>query len=160
MDKSFLMPLGIGDDVADAILAEVERSTKAAVDEATSLIKAEFEEKLRASSEKAQRALLEQKLKFAIERELSKAGARNIKAAKAVLNYTYDGGDFEGTPAGLTEAVRSLAEAEPYLFGSDYAYSGRKALSFVGIAPAEESDDDFMASDLTYSEYLRLYGKS
>ena len=31
MDKSF-MPLGIGDDVADAILAEVERSTKAAVD--------------------------------------------------------------------------------------------------------------------------------
>ncbi|HOQ15067.1 MAG TPA: phage scaffolding protein [Bacillota bacterium] len=160
MDKSFLLSLGIGDDAADAILAEAERSIKAAVDEATSLIKAEFEEKLRAFSEEAKRSLLWQKLDFAIERELSKAGARNIKAAKAILNFTYDGGDFEGTPEGLTEAVRSLAEAEPYLFGSDYAYGGDKALSFVGISPAEESDDDFMASDLTYSEYLRLYGKN
>lgn len=160
MDRSFLTSLGIGDDVADAILVEAERCTKAAVDKATSFIKAEFEEKLRTSSEEAKRTLLQQKLDFAIERELSKAGARNIKAAKAVLNYTYDGGDFEGAPEGLTDAVRSLAEAEPYLFGSDYAYSGDKSLSFVGISPAEGSDDDFMASDLTYSEFLRLYVKN
>ncbi len=136
MTKDLLLEMGIDGEVADTLLGAIEAEIES--------FKAE-----------CVREGLNDKYSRAVTGALSLAGAKNLTAARSVLGYEWDGGDFETEPAGLSEAVTSLKASMPYLF-KDEKDEG-EAYSFVGISPVEEADGDIAPEELSYSEYMRLY---
>lgn len=136
MDKNFLLSIGIDENQADAVL----ESIRSELDELRSGIERE--------------GLLD-KYSRAVNSALTLAGAKNVTAARSVLDFDWDGGDFEAEPSGLTDAVSSLKASMPYLFSQATDCVG--SYSFVGISPVEEADGDIAPDELSYSEYMRLY---
>lgn len=138
MKIDFLIDLGIDPADAEIILAAVSEE----LDNVTSA----YEKKR-----------IEDKYRFAVESSLERAGARNTRAAAAVLIHEWDGRDFDGMPSGLSEAVLSLKDSMPFLFGADETATETTVYTFVGISPVEDSDGDAAPGELSYSEYMRLY---
>ncbi len=136
MNKDFLLGMGIGDEQADALLSAITSELES--------FKAE-----------CARENLRDKYSRAVNGALTLAGAKNVTAARSVLEFDWDGTDFESEPVGLAEAVASLKTSMPYLFSKE-TESG-DVYSFVGISPAEEADGDIAPEELSYSEYMRLY---
>ncbi len=138
MKLDFLTGLGIEPADAEAILAAVT-------------------EELDAAAKDYDRRRLQDKYDFAVCSMLERAGARNIRAASAVLSHDWDGYDFDGMPSGLSEAVLSLKESMPFLFGKGDEENEATVYTFVGISPAEDSEGETAPGELSYSEYMRLY---
>lgn len=138
MNIDFLIDLGIEPANAEIILA--------ALSEELDTVTSDYE-----------RRRLEDKYRFAVESALERAGARNTRAAAAVLSYEWDGDDFDGMPSGLSDAVLSLKDSMPFLFGSDETKNETTVYTFVGISPVDDSDDISDTGELSYSEYIRLY---
>lgn len=136
MDKNFLLSIGIDEKQADAVLES---------------IRCEFDE-FRPTLE---REGLSDKYSRAVNGALTLAGAKNVTAARSVLDFDWDGNDFEAEPSGLSDAVSSLKASMPYLFSQDTDCVG--GYSFAGISPVEEADGDIAPEELSYSEYMRLY---
>ncbi|MCD7747334.1 MAG: phage scaffolding protein [Firmicutes bacterium] len=138
MDIDYLLSLGIEGERADALLEAVNSELEAA-------------EKRRVSDKYAS----------TLDGLLKSAGALNVKAARAVLNYDFDGNDFDGIPDGLDEAVTLLKLEAPYLFESGGEISDeREIYTFVGISPAEACDGEVSGEDMTYSEFMRRSKKT
>ena len=147
MDMQFLLGLGIDEPTAAVILETAASET---------------DERLRTAGEGAEALRLRDKFGYALERSLEREGARNIRAARAALDYEWDGCDFEMYPVGLCDAVSKLKHDEPYLFfgGVSGIYETMPRCAFVGIVPVEPSDTDLdsdVTDGLSYSEYMRLY---
>lgn len=138
MNLDFLTELGIEPTQAEVILAAVA-------------------EELDAAASAYEKRRLEDKYDLAVNSVLERAGARSARAASAVLDYRWDGEDFDGIPSGLPEAVISLKESMPFLFGDGEEKNETTVYTFVGISPAEDSDGDADPGELSYSEYMRLY---
>ncbi len=137
MTREFLSEMGIDEETATALLEVIEHEI--------SDIKSEYI-----------RMGLSDKYSRAVFGALASAGAKNVTAARSVLEYEWDGDDFDSEPLGLSDAVTSLKTSMPFLF-KDETECG-EAYSFVGISPVEESDGDVSPDELSYSEYMRLYG--
>ncbi len=135
MTAEFLRSLGIEDEAAATIL---ER----------------FEKVISEITEMSEKKRLFDKYEAAVFSALKSAGAKNIRACRAVLSHEWDGGDFEISPSGLDGAVSELTKNMPYLFGSD---EGKHFYPLIGIVPAEAVDTDGGLERLSYSEYMRLY---
>lgn len=136
MNKDFLLEMGISEEHADALIDAITSEIEA--------LKTEF----------ARENLLD-KYSRAVHGALTLAGAKNVTAARSVLEFDWDGADFESAPVGLTDAVASLKSSMPYLFSSET--DGGETYSFIGISPAEEADAEIAPEELSYSEYMRLY---
>lgn len=136
MNKDFLLEMGIGEEHADAL-----------IDAINSEIEGFKTECLREN--------LLDKYSRAVHGALTLAGAKNVTAARSVLEFDWDGNDFDSEPVGLADAVASLKSSMPYLFSKETECG--EAYSFVGISPAEEADADIAPEELSYSEYMRLY---
>ncbi len=112
------------------------------------------------------------KIDTAVELALSAAKAKNIKAARALLNLEKAELDEDGTVKGLSEQIEKLAKAPDSGFLFD---TGTQKQNFKGFTPSESGDgkeggmtlDTFRkmtpAERYTYSvnhpeEYKKLYG--
>lgn len=136
MEKEFLIGLGLDEEKADELLTAIGGEIEAFRTEIA-------------------RQGLSDKYARSVHGALSLAGAKNVTAAHSVLDFEWDGCDFDGEPTGLSDAVASLKAEMPYLFKSDE--EGGECFSFIGISPVEEADVDIAPEELSYSEYMRLY---
>lgn len=136
MDKNFLLSIGIDENQADAVLESIRSELE------------EFKSELKRDG-------LSDKYSRAVNGALTLAGAKNVTAARSVLDFDWNGDDFEAEPTGLTDAISSLKASMPYLFSQNTDCIG--GYSFVGISPVEEADGDIASEELSYSEYMRLY---
>jgi len=94
---------------------------KAAEDRAAAL-EAQLGEKDKAVTQaqtEAQAQVSKLKLNTAIERALERAKAKNLKAARAILDETDLALAEDGTVTGLDERVAKVAADNAYLFGDD-----------------------------------------
>jgi|SRR5690625_3369478 len=77
-----------------------------------------LKEENKTATEELQQKLDQQAFDFALERALNKAGAKNAKAVKALLDTESIKLDGESL-LGLEDQIKELQESESYLFGSD-----------------------------------------
>lgn len=86
------------------------------------------------------------KLECAVERELLAAGARNVKAARALIELPKNAAvGKDGDVPGLREAVAAAKLDAPYLFGG-------AGVEITGALPAESGADMPDFSKMTYSQ--------
>lgn len=93
-----------------------------------------LKEENKTATEELQEKLEKQAFDFALERALNKAGAKNAKAVKALLDTESIKLDGE-TLLGLEDQLKELQESDPYLFGSNEpaGLKGRKPHEGGGI---------------------------
>ncbi len=114
------------------------------VKEALEKQKAEYEEKINAL-----------KLSFAVDTALLKAGAKNIRAAKALIDIngiSFDK-EREDRTVGLDEQIAALKANEE----SAFLFKDNRENSAKGFTPysGESSDEDMGAR--TYSDFCEIY---
>jgi len=109
--------------------------------EALELQKAEYEAKI-----------ANLKLDFAVETALLRAGARNVKAAGALLDREKLSIDEEGRSCGLEEQIKALKENEEtaFLFESN--------TQIKGLVPYESGDMLQDTEQMSYSRFCEIYG--
>ncbi len=137
MNIDFLKGFGLDEEAAASIAEAVAEEIRTAVEEEKSL-------------------RIRDKYQFAVKGSLMRAGAKNLRAAEAILAHDFNGEDFDVEPSGLSDAVDALCAEAPYLFGSEEPCD-TVVYTFVGISPAEDSDGEISPGELSYSEYMRLY---
>lgn len=76
-----------------------------------------LQEKYNKETEESNARITELKRDSAVELELTKAGAKNIKAAKALLDFEKIEVGDDGIK-GLTEQITAISETDGYLFGT------------------------------------------
>lgn len=98
--------------------------------------------------------LKQNEINYALERALTKAGAKNIKAVKALLNIEkaeLEGGEIKG----INAQIESLKKAEDssFLFES----KNTETPKFVGVAPSEGSGKPAMLdpSNMKYDDFCK-----
>jgi len=134
MDKEFLARLGINEDMSSEILKRYESDVGTLREELDNHYKAEI-------------SLL--KTDHAIERALATAGARNLKAARALITID-DTDDPEEVTKSLESQIKELVlnEGTSFLFGSTYDNH------FIGVQPAEKGDNRADINAMSYSEFI------
>lgn len=112
----------------------------------------EFEGKYKAllsqqkeDSEKYERQIADMKRGYAIDSALSKAGARNAKAVKALLDESKITLGADGSFIGIDEQIMSIKKDNDFLFAS--TDSGKKP-SFGGDGGGRDSANDTVASSI------------
>ena len=113
MERKFLKDLGLSEDAVEQIMAENGKDIAAQKERlsAESQRALELENRLSAEKEELLRQLHGQELDAAVAMELSKEGARNLKAARALLNLENAEFSEDGSIAGLMEQILSLKSA-------------------------------------------------
>lgn len=84
-------------------------------EELTNQIKG-LQDKYNKDTEALKAQLQQGKLNFSVERSLNKAGVRNVKAIKGLLDMNTIKLDKDGQLSGLDEQVQSIKKSDPYLF--------------------------------------------
>ena len=117
---------------------EEENKTGSSLEEALEKQRLEYEGKIKAL-----------KRDFAVESALVKAGARNLKAARALIDMDAVDFDEKGQVTGLSEQLDCLAKGEDtgFLFGGDRE---------KGFAPEEESGEIDTGS-MSYKQLCSYY---
>jgi hypothetical protein len=89
----------------------------------------------------------------AIESALTKAGARNIKAARALLDMEKVTVDENNEVVGLSEQVQGLTDSEDtkFLFGANLP---------IGGTPAEGMDNNESLDNMTYTQMCAYLEKN
>jgi TolA-binding protein len=107
------------------------------------------------ATEELQQKLEKQALEFTLEKALGKAGAKNPKAVKALLNTESIKLDGE-TLLGLDDQLKALQESDAYLFGEDEpgGLKGRKP--HEGGNPAPTNKNPFSKDHFNLTEQGRL----
>lgn len=82
-------------------------------------------EKLKSDNENAANQLSAQKLDFAVASAIKDAGARNVKAVKALLNGDDIRFDSKGNLTGLDDQLKSLKDSDSYLFSDEAKTAGK-----------------------------------
>ncbi len=82
--------------------------------------------------------IIQMKIDFAVEKALTGANAKNVKAARALLDLTDAKLDKEGNVKGLKEQIDKLVsdESTSFLFGS----AGNQKNTFRGFQPGASAD--------------------
>lgn len=90
----------------------------------------------------------------AIDEALLKAGAKNKKAARAMLDTEKLKIDENGNIGGLDEMIDALKESDGYMF--------EQAPKFTGIAPGESKDGlpGKSFDEMTYSEQMAYLART
>lgn len=93
------------------------------------------------------------KTDYAVERALTAANARNIKAAKALLNL--EGAELleDGTVKDLDDQIKKLAEDS----STSFLFSKEDPQPFKGLPPREGGDDPAKSDPKTYEDFEKLY---
>ncbi len=158
MTKQQLSQMGIPDGVSDKILQSIDSEfvPKNRFEEADGEIKA-----LKAQIEKQTAAhkneLGRLKLDSAVSSALAMAGAKNLTAAKSLINFSNISMAQDGSYSGINEQISSVKASDPYLF-NDSGFQG-----FVGLSPAQSSDgipDSPDISSMNYSELAAYLEKN
>lgn len=79
----------------------------------------ELQDKYRSETETINNRIAEIKRDSAVELELTKAGAKNIKAAKALLDLEKLEVTEDGAVRGLDEQITAITSTDAYLFGGE-----------------------------------------
>lgn len=77
----------------------------------------ELQEKNEETQQEYEDRIQQQRFDHAVEQALMKQEAKNVKAAKALLDTDKISLDDNGNLIGLEEQVKTLKESDPYLFG-------------------------------------------
>lgn len=108
---------------------------------------AELNGRIDALNSEHRREIAALKLDHAVERELAAAGAKSVKAAKALIELPEGLSVAEdGSVEGIREAVEKIKRSDPFLF------SGGSAVDIKGVLPAESGADMPDFSKMTYSQ--------
>lgn len=149
MNKEELLALGLTEEQAEKVLAEIaelQKTVKERDKQLTDLQKAakgndELQkqiadlQKQNAEQEKAHQAELSQvKLNNAIDNALAAAGAKNNKAVRALLDLFGVKLEEDGKLAGFAEQLEALQKSDAYLFAE------AQHSTFRGFQPAAGSD--------------------
>jgi hypothetical protein len=89
--------------------------------------------------------LQQSSLEMQVENRLLRAGAKSVKAAKALLHMEAISAE-DGTLRGIDEEIARIKRECPYLFGAAVAYQPQK-----GRMPADVSQ----MSDKEYFDYIK-----
>ena len=102
----------------------------------------------KAAADKYAADLLAMQINNAVERELTAAGAKNLKAAKALLDL--EKAEMDGdTVKGLADQIKKLKEDE----GSKFMFEDQT--KFKGVPPAQKKDgypEGKKVEEMTYTE--------
>lgn len=135
--------------------ADIEELSKQAGDNSDLQAKyQELQDKYQGETEANSARFDEIKRDSAVELALTKAGARNIKAAKALLNLEEIKVTDDGIE-GLDSQVTALTESDSYLFGTGESTGAFSAGGNpTGTAPTKVTQEAF--DRMSYSERLTL----
>lgn len=122
MNAEFLQGLGLGEEIIDRIMAEYENDMTA--------LRRELEERISAG----EREMEEMRTDFAIERELTGLGAKNLKAARALLDMDA----LRASEDSRAELIRQLEEIR-----RDNGYLFRDGRPFVAAGPTARAERGF-----------------
>lgn len=106
------------------------------------------------ANEELKQQLKQNEINYALERALTKAGAKNIKAVKALLNIEkaeLEGGELKG----INEQIENLKKAEDSSFL--FELKNTETPKFVGVAPSEGSGKPAMLdpSNMKYDDFCK-----
>ena len=140
MDINKLVKLGLDENKAREVYEQVEKYILSKIREKTK----EFEEKN-----------LELQLNLVVERQLFMAGARNIKATKALLNF--DGVNKKDIDEDYIKAmIDELKQNEETRF----LFFEQNAIKLKGFKPLETNvNNNMLNRDLSYEELCKHYEK-
>lgn len=150
MERKFLTDLGLDQDQVNSIMAQFGKdiqkfegleAERDALKKANSELSGKIDdlkadnaniedltkqiEKLKSDNEKATNQLSAQKLDFAVASAIKDAGARNVKAVKALLNSDDISLDDKGNLTGLEDQLKSLKDSDSYLFAGEPKPAGK-----------------------------------
>lgn len=125
----------------------------------------EWKVKAETAQTEAEKQIAQLQFDYALETELSKAGARNPKTIKALLNMD-SLKNVEGNIIGLKEQIDKLKTDEAYLFNDDAGDGGGEGgASSVKVnsggthKPGKEPDYDKMSDDDYYASIFKKDAK-
>ncbi|MDR1754118.1 MAG: phage scaffolding protein [Eubacterium sp.] len=98
------------------------------------------------------------KLEFLIERALTAAGAKNLKAVRALISVDMDNGNDENTSDEET-MISIEKQIEELVSNDDTSFLfGNRDFKFIGLRPAEKSETKPDIDAMSYSEFVSLKG--
>lgn len=98
---------------------------------------------LEAKVEKLESMYQKERVDNAIKLELTKANARNLKAVQALMDMDTVEEQEDGSFKGITEAIESLKESDPYLFDLGTATQGKATVAGNPNRKSEEKPNAF-----------------
>lgn len=123
----------------DALLEEANKSLKDSAD-----FKAKYEGLLnqqKADNEKYAKDIADLKKGYAIETALSKAGARNMKAVKALLDDSKIIMGDDGNVIGIEEQLAEIRKDNDFLFATSQSKGGKPSFGNGGSGNGNPADD-------------------
>ena len=154
MDKEFLTGLGVPEDISEIILerfAEEAEKNQSVIDGLQANMdsdKAQNQQKLADLSQKLEEA----KVGYLTDLEILKAGGKNLKAIKALLNMEDAFIDEDGLLAGVD--ISAVKEGAPYLFNrEEYVIEG--AGTHISGAKRKKADPKNMDFE-TYKKWRAM----
>lgn len=118
-------------------------------DEALKAQLAELQTKYESEKAELEDSLIAQRLKSGIELGMTQAGARNLKAAIALLDQTKLAIGEDGVQ-GLKEQIEAIKKSDEYLFEPDFEPSGQSVAAGNPARPKETLDPAFEAAVKKY----------
>lgn len=156
MDKSKLMELGLAEEAAERIAAALEGYAApqevAALRERIAELEAELTEQARTHAEEMRRARIE----FSVNAALKTAGARNLRAARALIDDAKLALGEDGTVDGLEEQIAALLQAAD----SEFLFEKRKLRGVeIGEDAAEGFEERMGLEGMSYDELCSYFEK-
>ncbi len=151
--KKFLEGLGLEADVIEAIEKESGKRLREAEDKVASL--ASELEKMRTESKELEQRHKEEIINInknnAVDNALMRAGARTLKAVKALIDTDNIVIDENGDIKGLEEQIKTLQE------GEDTKYLFDKNQGFRGVFVGNSEDENISVEDMNYTQLCAYF---
>ena len=151
--KKFLEGLGLKADVIEAIEKESGKRLREAEDKVASL--ASELEKMRTESKELEQRHKEEIINInknnAVDNALMRAGARTLKAVKALIDTDNIVIDENGDIKGLEEQIKTLQE------GEDTKYLFDKNQGFRGVFVGNSEDENISVEDMNYTQLCAYF---
>ena len=151
--KKFLEGLGLKADVIEAIEKESGKRLREAEDKVASLT-SELE-KMRTERKELEQRHKEEIINInknnAVDNALMRAGARTLKAVKALIDTDNIVIDENGDIKGLEEQIKTLQE------GEDTKYLFDKNQGFRGVFVGNSEDENISVEDMNYTQLCAYF---
>ncbi len=151
--REFLEKLGLEADVTDKITEEIKRR-EAETDRKIADLTSEIE-KMKTEAERVRLEHIEEinaiNKNNAVERALERAGARTLKAVKALIDTDSIVIDEKGNIKGLGEQIEALQKNEDtkYLFDTNRG--------FRGVVVGNGEDENISVEDMNYTQLCAYF---
>ncbi len=151
--KEFLKKLGLDDDIAKKIQEESRRRESRA-EEKIARLTSEIEN-MKAEGEKVRLEHIKEinaiNKNNAVENALARAGARTLRAVKALIDTDKITIDEDGSVKGLSEQIEALRKNED----TKYLFDTNKG--FRGVVVGSGEDENISVEDMNYTQLCAYF---